>query len=408
MELNEYTMKKYIYLLVTLTMVFSSCDTEEPIPTYTLNTSILPSDGGKIIVSPQLPNYKDGDVVTLTPEPNVNWVFKQWEGDGDGSSIPLQITMNSNKSVFGVFVKRDYPLTITIEGEGTVEEKIVTNPGGREYPHGTTVELTPKPKEGWVFESWGGDLTGVQIPKTIKIDKERKVTVKFKLGPKFYLHQNGVTCVCENVKVGDKGILNGIEYEAVDTELLRKRVSEKADLTKVCTSLVNDMSRLFFDKVFNQPIGSWDVSNVTNMGWMFRGSNFNQPIGNWNVGKVTDMFTMFLNSQFNQPIGNWDVKNVGDMGQMFYGSKFNNPIGLWNVSKVKFMSRMFQGSDFNQPIGNWDVKNVSSMIGMFKDSKFNQNLSKWCVLNIKQEPVEFSDNSPLSSVNKPIWGMCPN
>jgi hypothetical protein len=122
-------------------------------------------------------------VVTLTAEPNEHWVFKQWEGDGSGSSTPLQITMNSDKSVVGVFVKRDYPLTITIEGEGTVEEKIVTNPGGKVYPHGTTVELTPKPTNGWVFSSWGGDLTGSETPKRIIIDKEKKVTVKFIRNP---------------------------------------------------------------------------------------------------------------------------------------------------------------------------------------------------------------------------------
>ena len=171
-------MKKYIYLFLGL--IFSSCSTEEPIPTYTLAVSVSPAEAGKITISPQSPDYKEGEMVTLTAVPNEHWVFKQWEGDGSGSSSPLQITMSSNKSVVGVFVKRDYPLTLTITGEGTVEEKIVPNPGGREYPHGTTVELTPKPKEGWVFESWGGDLTGTESPKTIKVDKEKNVTVKFK------------------------------------------------------------------------------------------------------------------------------------------------------------------------------------------------------------------------------------
>lgn len=134
-------------------------------------------------MSPQSPDYKAGDLVTISAEPNEHWVFKQWEGDGSGSSTPLQITMSSNKSVVGVFVKRDYPLTFTIEGEGTVEEKIVTNPGGKVYPHGTTVELTPKPNNGWVFSSWGGDLTGAETPKRIIIDKDKKVTVKFLRNP---------------------------------------------------------------------------------------------------------------------------------------------------------------------------------------------------------------------------------
>ena len=43
--------------------------------------------------------------------------------------------------------------------------------------------------------------------------------------------------------------------------------------------------------------------------WMFtRHRAFNQPIGDWDTSKVTDMRSMFkLASSFNQPIGNWDT-----------------------------------------------------------------------------------------------------
>ena len=172
-------MKTYFYPLA-LFLVFWSCQMEDPIPTYKLTTSISPSEGGKITLSPELPNYKAGEVVTLTPEPNEHWVFKQWDGDATGNTTPLQISMNTNKSITGVFVKRDYPLNIKIEGQGTVEEKIIPNPSGREYPHGTRVELKPIPKEGWVFESWGGDLSGNETPQIITVDKEKNVIVKFK------------------------------------------------------------------------------------------------------------------------------------------------------------------------------------------------------------------------------------
>ncbi|MDG1794530.1 MAG: BspA family leucine-rich repeat surface protein, partial [Flavobacteriaceae bacterium] len=57
-----------------------------------------------------------------------------------------------------------------------------------------------------------------------------------------------------------------------------------------------------------RPIGSWDVSNVTDMSYMFGGAtSFNQPIGNWDVSNVTDMNNMFQRTPFNQPIGGWDV-----------------------------------------------------------------------------------------------------
>ena len=50
----------------------------------------------------------------------------------------------------------------------------------------------------------------------------------------------------------------------------------------------------FENYAFNQPIGGWDPSNVTNMGYMFNGaSSFNQPIGNWDVSKVTKINEMF-------------------------------------------------------------------------------------------------------------------
>ena len=176
---RKFFIESIFILLVALVTVFA-CEVEEPVPTYTLTTSVTPSEGGKITISPQAPNYPEGSQVTLTPEPNENWVFKQWEGDATGSITPLPITMTTNKTITGVFVKRDYPLNIKIEGEGTVEEKIVPNPSGREYPHGTTVELTPKPKEGWEFESWSGDLTGNESPKRITVDKQKNVTAKFK------------------------------------------------------------------------------------------------------------------------------------------------------------------------------------------------------------------------------------
>ena len=47
-------------------------------------------------------------------------------------------------------------------------------------------------------------------------------------------------------------------------------------------------------------------------------SSFNQPIGDWDVSNVTDMYSMFKTyDDFNQPIGDWDVSSVTDMGSMF-------------------------------------------------------------------------------------------
>ena len=42
-----------------------------------------------------------------------------------------------------------------------------------------------------------------------------------------------------------------------------------------------------------------------------RADTFNQPIGDWDVSNVTDMRSMFIEAHaFNQDISNWDVSNV--------------------------------------------------------------------------------------------------
>jgi surface protein len=105
------------------------------------------------------------------------------------------------------------------------------------------------------------------------------------------------------------------------------------------------------------PIGSWDVSRVTNMAWLFAGA-----------------------SAFNAPIELWNVSNVTTMRQMFWGcKKFNQPLDGWDVSKVKDMRGMFdRATDFEQSLEGWNVQ-VGALLGnMFARSKVvGANVPSW-------------------------------
>ncbi|EFP97862.1 BspA family leucine-rich repeat surface protein, partial [Vibrio caribbeanicus] len=95
-------------------------------------------------------------------------------------------------------------------------------------------------------------------------------------------------------------------------------------------------------------------------------------------------------ASFNQPIGNWDTSIVSDMAGMFEGAaSFNQPIGNWDTSIVWRMKEMFSGAEaFNQPIGNWDTSNVLDMKGMFTGAdSFDQELSQWKIGQLRDNTM---------------------
>ena len=72
---------------------------------------------------------------------------------------------------------QQYTLTVTVNpsGAGTVS----LNPAGGTYTAGTIVTLTAIANSGYVFSSWGGDLTGSQNPTTINMNSDKVVVANF-------------------------------------------------------------------------------------------------------------------------------------------------------------------------------------------------------------------------------------
>ena len=148
---------------------------------YALNLSIE-GEGNvdEAIIKPGVKtDYDSGTVVELTANPESEWIFSEWKGDLSGTENPKQITIDRPKEIIAVFVKKKYPLTIDLSGNGSVEEKIIKQGKSNDYNSGTIVELKAIPESGHSFLKWSGDLSGSTNPVQITVDGPKTITAEF-------------------------------------------------------------------------------------------------------------------------------------------------------------------------------------------------------------------------------------
>ncbi len=236
------------------------------------------------------------------------------------------------------------------------------------------------------------------------------LTLEIQYSNKFSVLENGVTVVCADAAVDEKGFISYKGEDRVFTKRSKGQITTD-NAASTCTSGITDMSYLFDGKSnFDQDISSWDVSQVVTMEKMFNNAHaFNQDISSWDVSKVTDMYAMFFYAQvFNQDLSDWKVGAVTNMGAMFNNATvFNQDISNWDVSSVIYMDAMFASTTaFNQDISSWNVSSVTHMNAMFTVAKaFNKDLSKWGekTSNVQNMSSMFSNatsfNQDISSWN---------
>ena len=133
----------------------------------------------KIIKAGSSTDYNSGTIVELSANPVSEWVFVEWKGDLSGSENPTQITINKPKKIIAVFQKKQYPLNIEIEGEGSVEETVIKPGVPNSYNSGTIVSIEAIPQNGWSFLKWSGDVSSLENPIEITVNISKNIKAEF-------------------------------------------------------------------------------------------------------------------------------------------------------------------------------------------------------------------------------------
>ena len=92
------------------------------VSTYTLTTIVSPANSGTIALNPAGGTYTAGAGVQVTATPNSGYTFASWSGDASGTTNPVTVVVDSNKSVtanFSVISSTPAPSTYSISGTVT-------------------------------------------------------------------------------------------------------------------------------------------------------------------------------------------------------------------------------------------------------------------------------------------------
>ncbi|WP_114782243.1 InlB B-repeat-containing protein [Botryobacter ruber] len=183
-ETGTYTLKATPYsgsgtpgtsLSITFTVVE---DASAPPPAEQYSLALSTSGSGTVTRSPDQTTYDSGSTVSLTATPASGYAFAGWSGDASGTTNPLSVTMNSNKSITATFTAVSpsvYTLSVSTTGGGTVTK----SPDQTTYASGSTVTLTATPATGFSFDGWSGDATGTTNPLAVTMTGNKAITATF-------------------------------------------------------------------------------------------------------------------------------------------------------------------------------------------------------------------------------------
>jgi beta-lactamase superfamily II metal-dependent hydrolase len=139
---------------------------------YTL--TIVAGEGGTTNPAHGAYTYDEGMKVSITATASTGYRFGSWSDDASGTSSPVTIMMNGNKTVTANFV-RQYTLTIVAGAGGTTDPL----PGKYTYDTGAAVNIQAAAAADYRFGGWSDGASGSANPVGVTMDGDKTVTANF-------------------------------------------------------------------------------------------------------------------------------------------------------------------------------------------------------------------------------------
>ena len=118
--------------------------------------------------------YSTGTTAVLTAVPEAGYAFTGWTGAASGTTNPLSLLMNGDKTIGATFT-RQYTLTSGPFSNGMISGMAA----GGNYLTGTTATLTAVPAAGYAFTGWTGAASGTDNPLSLLMDADKTLGANF-------------------------------------------------------------------------------------------------------------------------------------------------------------------------------------------------------------------------------------
>jgi hypothetical protein len=269
--------------------------------TCTLSTSVSPSGCG--LVSPASGTYDKGDSVTLTATATSGYKFDHWGEEASGSTNPITVTMDSDKSIVAYFTASPpeeevtYTLSISVSPPrcGSVSPDLGTCDAGE------SVTLTATPSSGYRFDHWGGSVSGSVNPVTVTMDSDKSIIAYFTIedgpitveGIQLQLGSATKQATYETSEKTYEPVSAYDEILVVKVELLSAEIEQVIDWSD--KDQVNDWKRTLGDQLVDWEVTVTDENGRVEepIGYMSITYPDISPQGTWTTpGEVTWLFVV--------------------------------------------------------------------------------------------------------------------